>query len=233
MQVWSILTQVTDKPLLTGSERLWNFRMSPCHVVSLPHVGIGFGCIPWNAISNVELRRSYTVLESGLLLLSATTISNICWRQSSLTVDAIMKQLPSQNQVSLTLDRWILTNKLAIMTVIINNLVQNWALQKVPLAFGEIDRLFISSFESFSRRIGQGPTYQSKACCTCEGRSWLFWACWRLFASNYDWWCIFKLLSDLGAAINPSGLRNRVACIEEPHTMHGAHHTACFSCIHE
>jgi len=35
------------------------------------------------------------------------------------------------------------------------------------------------------------------------------------------------------AVINTWGLWNPVACIEAPHTMHGARHTAGFRCIHE
>ena len=49
--------------------------------------------IPWNAISNLELRRSYKALCDDLVLPSATTLSNICQREYALTVDAIKKQL--------------------------------------------------------------------------------------------------------------------------------------------
>jgi len=71
--------------------------------------------IPWNTISNLELRRSYKALRDDPVLLSATTLSNICHREYALTVDAIKKQLPSRNKVSLALDGWTSTNKLAIM----------------------------------------------------------------------------------------------------------------------
>jgi len=74
--------------------------------------------IPWNAISNLELRRSYKALYNDLVLLSATTLSNICRREYALTMDAIKKKLPSRNPVSLALDRWTSLNKLAIMSVI-------------------------------------------------------------------------------------------------------------------
>jgi hypothetical protein len=49
---------------------------------------------PWNAISNLELRRSYKALHDDLVLPSPTTLSNICQREYALTVDAIKKQLP-------------------------------------------------------------------------------------------------------------------------------------------
>jgi hypothetical protein len=70
--------------------------------------------IPWNAITNLELRRSYNALRGDLLSLSASTLRNICRREYTLAVDAIRKQLPSRNKVSLALDGWTSTNKLAI-----------------------------------------------------------------------------------------------------------------------
>jgi len=59
---------------------------------------------PWNAISNLELRRSYKALRDDLVVPSATTLSNIRRREYALTVDAIKKQLPLRNKVSLALD---------------------------------------------------------------------------------------------------------------------------------
>jgi len=47
--------------------------------------------IPWNAISNLELPRSYRALRNYLVLLSATTLTNIGWRDYALTVDATKK----------------------------------------------------------------------------------------------------------------------------------------------
>jgi len=74
--------------------------------------------IRWNAISNLQLQRSYKALRNDLVLPSATTLSNICGRESALTVDAIKKQSPSRNKVSLAYDGWTSTNKLAIRLVI-------------------------------------------------------------------------------------------------------------------
>jgi chaperone required for assembly of F1-ATPase len=74
--------------------------------------------IPWNAISNLELRRSYEALRDDLVVPSATTLSNICRREFALTVDAIKKQLPLRNKVSLALDGWTSTKKLRIQSVI-------------------------------------------------------------------------------------------------------------------
>jgi len=81
--------------------------------------------------------------------------------------------------------------------------------------------------------IRQGPQYSTKASHTLEGCSSSVWAYrWR-FAWNYNWKCRLQLLDRWWAAINRWGLCNRVACIEEPHTMHGAYYTAGFRFIHE
>jgi len=85
--------------------------------------------IPWNAISNLELRRSYKALHNDRVLRSATTLSNMCQREYALTVDAIKKQLPSHNKVSLALDGWTSPNKLAIISVIDYYMDRNWALR--------------------------------------------------------------------------------------------------------
>jgi len=104
--------------------------------------------IPWNAISNPELRPTYKALRDHLVLPSATTLGNICRREYALTVDAIKKQLPLRNEVSLAWDGWTSPNKLAITSVIAYCMERNWALSGVQLAFDEVDRLVFSSFES-------------------------------------------------------------------------------------
>jgi len=104
--------------------------------------------IPCNAISNPKLRLSYKSLRDDLILPSATTLSNICRRDYALTVDAIKKQLPIRNKVSLALDGWTSTNKLAILLVIAYYMDRNWVLREVQLAFDEVVRLFGSRFES-------------------------------------------------------------------------------------
>jgi len=57
-------------------------------------LGFVYAHIPWNAISNLELRWSYNALHDKLVLPSGMTLSNICRRGYALTVDAIKKQLP-------------------------------------------------------------------------------------------------------------------------------------------
>ena len=82
------------------------------------------------------------------MLPSATTLGNIWRKEYALTVDAIKKQLPVRNKVSLALDGWISTNKLAITSVIAYCMDRNWALREVQLALDEVDHMFYSRFES-------------------------------------------------------------------------------------
>jgi len=60
-----------------------------------PMLGFLLTNIPWNAILNVELRRSYKALGDHIVLPSAKMLSNMCQREYAPTVDAIMNQLPS------------------------------------------------------------------------------------------------------------------------------------------
>jgi len=70
-----------------------------------------------NIISNQAIESLYTILRSEQVLLSASAVSNICWREYSLTMDTIYKQLPSRKDVSLDSHRWTSTKTLAIMSV--------------------------------------------------------------------------------------------------------------------
>jgi hypothetical protein len=86
-------------------------------------------------------------------------------------VDAIKKQLPSRNKVSLALDGWTSMNKLAITSVNTYYMDRKYALREVHLAFDEIDSPFFSNFESSLRITGQGSAYGSTASWTFEGSS--------------------------------------------------------------
>jgi len=143
--------------------------------------------IPWNAISNLELQQSYKVLRHSSVLQSASTLSEICGREDALTVDAIKKQVPSGNQISLAFDEWTSTNKVAITSGFAYNIDRNWASHEVQLTFDVVDRLFFSPFQCWLRAIGQGPTYWSKDSRTFEGPSWSFSAYQRPFGWNFDW----------------------------------------------
>jgi len=64
-----------------------------------------------NSISNIEQRRSYTALCDDLVLLFATTLSNICRSKYEPTVEAIERQLLSCNTVNISLDGSTFSNK--------------------------------------------------------------------------------------------------------------------------
>jgi len=70
-------------------------------------------------------------LRDELVLPSASTHSNIRRREYAQSMDAIKKRLQSQDQVSLALDGWTSTNKLAIMSVIGYYMDRNWAFDEV------------------------------------------------------------------------------------------------------
>jgi len=114
--------------------------------------------MPWKAISNIELLWSNKSLCDDLVLQSTVTVTNIYRRDYALSVDAIQKQLPSRNAVSLALNRWASPNKLRIMSVIAYHMDRNWALGDIQLASYEVDHLFFSRFKSQLWMIGQGPT---------------------------------------------------------------------------
>jgi len=117
----------------------------------------------------MELGCSYNALRSELVLPSASTLSNIRWREYTLMVDAITEQLLARNKVSLALDRWTSTNKFGITSVIAYYIDRNWALREVQLAFDEVDTPFFLNFEISLRITGQGSTYGSTASRTFEG----------------------------------------------------------------
>jgi hypothetical protein len=50
-------------------------------------------------MSYLGLQGLLKALRDELVLPSATTLSNICWREFAPTVDAIKKQLPSRKKV--------------------------------------------------------------------------------------------------------------------------------------
>jgi len=140
----------------------------------------------WIAISNLTLRRLYNALCCELLLPSASTLAIISRRKYSLTVDAIKKQLPSRNEVSLALDEWTSTNKLAITSVTAYNMDWNHGLQEAQLTFDEVDSLFVSYSESYWRTLGQWSKYCSKVIQTFERSFRWFCTYWWPFTWNYD-----------------------------------------------
>jgi len=143
--------------------------------------------IPSNAIWNFKLQQSHRASRSDLILPSVTTVSNICWSEYELTVQAVIKQLPLRNKGILVLDGWISMNNLAITSVIPYYMDQNWALREVQLGWDDVNLPLFSGFAHELRMICQGWTYWSQGWCIFEGRAWSVQANRRLFASNSKW----------------------------------------------
>jgi hypothetical protein len=142
-------------------------------------LGLVWAHIPWNARSNLELQQSYMAISNDLVLPSTTTLRNIGRREYAPTVNAIVKQLPLWNIVSLALHGWTSTNKLATMLVIAYYRDRiGHCVKFISLSMG---------FIACSRMIGQRPSYWSKVIRIFEGRAWSFWAYWRPFAWYDNW----------------------------------------------
>jgi len=77
-------SKLADKHFETSGfhQDMWNLNLM---------LGFVSAHIAWNAISHQELWRSYEALRDDLMLPYATILSNICWREYALTVDAIKK----------------------------------------------------------------------------------------------------------------------------------------------
>ena len=178
-QKWQTKSSKLAAKDFEGSE----FHQDTCHRYLI--LGFVLSHISWKTISNPKLWWSYKALQSNFVLPSATTLSNICWREYTLTVDAINKQWPSQNIGSVALDGWTSMNELAITLVIAYCIERHWALREVTLAFNEIDRPFISTFEILLQIIGRGPIHWSKASRTFVGCTWSFWTYRQPFVWNY------------------------------------------------
>jgi len=125
------------------------------------------------------------------------------------------------------------TNKFAMISVIAISEDRDWTLRKAQPAFDEFDSLIISYFESYSKILGQGSIYGSKAGHRFEGTYWSCGAYRWPFLWNYNWHCFLQLLNDSDTTINPWGLWSRVACMEEAHTMKGTCHSARVRCEHD
>jgi len=82
------------------------------------------------------------------MLPAASTPSNICRKEHSLTVDAIQMELVSMNEVSLGLDGWSTTNKFAMTSVIAYVISRYWEMSEPQLAFDKVDSQLFFYFES-------------------------------------------------------------------------------------
>ena len=75
-------------------------------------------------------------------------LSNHCWREYSLRVDPIKKQLPSRNNVYLALDGRTSTHKLAITSDSDSYMDHNSVLRDVQPAYDVVDSVSFPYFEA-------------------------------------------------------------------------------------
>lgn len=104
--------------------------------------------IPWDAISNEELRRLYSALRSEFMLKFAVMRSSICWAEFRLSADIFKKHWVTRNEVSLSLDGWTSTNTLAVRLIIPYYMDCKWVSGEVQHTFHEGDRLYMFYFKS-------------------------------------------------------------------------------------
>jgi len=88
IKVWFILTELIDKTLQTGSEGLWYCRISLRHLESLPHVTFCFSTYAMECSSKPRATNDMICITKRLGAPSGSTLSNICQRDYTLTVDA-------------------------------------------------------------------------------------------------------------------------------------------------
>lgn len=95
-----------------------------------------------------------------------------------------------------------------------------------------VNQVFFFYFERLHRIIGNWSAHSGKASHSFVEYSWLYWAYRWPFTWKYNWQYFLKLMNVWELIINSWSLRIWVACIQQPHTMHGAPHSVCTRCIH-
>jgi hypothetical protein len=78
-----------------------------------------------------------------------------------LIIEAIKKQLPTKHKVSVALDGWTSTNKLAMLCVIGYYIDQNWSLREVQLAFDEVYVHPVCDFLPLTNHRSKANTHES------------------------------------------------------------------------
>lgn len=94
--------------------------------------------VPLNVLSNPEFRRTFLALRPGITIPSITKIRRLLAVEYENTLQAIKESIPKNQKVSLALDGWTSSNKLAISSVIMYYIGTNWQLKEVQLAFDEV-----------------------------------------------------------------------------------------------
>ena len=94
--------------------------------------------IPFNTLTNPELRRILFSLKPDVNIPSVSTLRRLLATEYEKTTQAIRDNIPEGQKVGLALDGWTSGNKLAISSVIMYYISKNWELKEVQLAFEEV-----------------------------------------------------------------------------------------------
>ena len=94
--------------------------------------------IPFNTLTNPELRRILFSLKPDVNIPSVSTLRQLLATEYEKTTKAIQDNIPEGQKVGLALDGWTSGNKLAISSVIMYYISKNWELKEVQLAFEEV-----------------------------------------------------------------------------------------------
>ena len=87
--------------------------------------------IPFNTLTNPELRRILFSLKPDVNIPSVSTLRRLLATEYEKTTQAIRDNIPEGQKVGLALDGWTSGNKLAIASVIMYNISINWELKEV------------------------------------------------------------------------------------------------------
>ena len=102
--------------------------------------------IPFNTITNPELRRILFSLKPDVNLPSVSTLHRLPATEYEKTTKAIRDNIPEGQKVGLALDGWTSGNKLAISSVIMYYISKSWQLKEVQIAFEEVCGLFPTQY---------------------------------------------------------------------------------------
>ena len=102
--------------------------------------------IPFNTITNPELRRILFSLKPDVNLPSVSTLRRLLATEYEKTTKSIRDNIPEGQKVGLALDGWTSANKLAISSVIMYYISKSWQLKEVQIAFEEVCGLFPTQY---------------------------------------------------------------------------------------
>lgn len=94
--------------------------------------------VPFNVLSNPEFRRTFLAINPNISIPSVSKIRRLLAVEYENTLQAIKNSIPKNQKVSLALDGWTSSNKLAITSVIMYYIAGDWKLTEVQLAFDEV-----------------------------------------------------------------------------------------------